>query len=278
MTRTTTPPQHGERRCYLRGCRRPECVEANAAACKRYRTARHHHGVLRVDATPYVEVARRYAAAGWSRTEISQYSGVSDTTITNLINGKVSRLHRDIAALFDALPKRPPERDGRGYLDATATCRRGRALFRIGYTVRFLAAGLRLDAETVRRILHGKHRFVTGATARRMAALYTQHRWTPGPYHANRTTGASRDWHSPLAWDDIDDPAARPETSKPYAPPAGNGRDSMRMDELKHLLALGESEASIAKQMGSSEAYIHDLAIVLRNRKTADSNDARKAA
>jgi hypothetical protein len=39
------------------------------------------------------------------------------------------------------------------------------------------------------------------------------------------------------------------------------------MAELEHLLSLGESEHAIAKQMGASEAYIHDLATIIRNRK-----------
>ncbi|MFD5678445.1 hypothetical protein, partial [Streptomyces sp. NPDC127040] len=66
---------------------------------------------------------------------------------------------------------------------------------------------------------------------------------------------------------------------EPYTPPAKNGRDSMRMAELEHLLSLGESETAIAKQMGASEDYIHDLVVILRNRKkTIPATDLRKAA
>ena len=65
-----TPPQHGERRCYIAGCRRPECAAANAAYCKRYRVYRHTNGPRRVDAQPYIELAQRYASLGWSHTQM----------------------------------------------------------------------------------------------------------------------------------------------------------------------------------------------------------------
>lgn len=273
MTRTATPPQHGERRCYIAGCRLPECRNANAAACKQYRARSYRHGVLRVDAAPLVEKARRYAEAGWSRLEIAQHAGVSETTIVNLINGKLRRLNPDIAARLNALPTQPAERPGRGWMDATGTRRRGQALFRIGYTTQFMAAELNVHPESMSRILNGGVRFVPGANVRKMNALYARQRWVPGPSITNRTKGLRRGWDGPLAWDDatIDDPAARPDADEPYTPPAKNGRDSMRMAELEHLLGLGESEASIAKQMNASEAYIHDLVVVIRNGRNPDT-------
>lgn len=269
MTRTTTPPQHGERRCYIAGCRLPECREANAAGCKRYRAARYREGALRVDAAALAEVVRRYAAAGWSRAEIAELSRVSETTIINLINGKVRRVSANSAALLRALPEHPADRAGRGWVPVTGTQRRGRALFRIGYTVGFMASELGIDPETMRRILNGGVRFVVGARARAMTRLYARVRWIPGPCLGNRIRGQERGWHGPLAWDDatIADPSAQPDVAEPYTPLAKNGRDSMRMAELEHLLGLGESESAIAKQMGASEAYIHDLAIAIRNRK-----------
>lgn len=272
MSRISTPPQHGERRCYMTGCRLPECRAANAANCKRYRNLRHQHGTLRVDAAPFAAKVRRYAQAGWSRLEIAEYAQVPQTTIVNLISGKLMILNPDTAKRLGALPDQPSDQAGKGFLDATGTRRRAQALFRIGYTTTGMAAEVGLDSETVSRILNGRVRFVTGATARKMTALYIRQRWIPGPCGANRTRGVRRGWHGPLAWDaaTIDDPAAQPDVCEPYSPPAKNGRDSLRMVELEHLLSLGESEAVIARQMGASEAYIHDLAVVIRNRRKTD--------
>ncbi|MFF7576833.1 hypothetical protein ACFZBE_17885 [Streptomyces sp. NPDC008061] len=260
-TATRTPPQHGERRCYISGCRRPECRAANAAYCKRYQLRRHQAGMIRVDAAPYAELVRRYADIGWSRSQIAEAAGTSETTVINLLNGKLKRLNPVTYKALRTLPAEPAQVAGRAYFDATGTIRRGRALYRIGHRVEGMAAELGLHPDSLTRILHEGRSVVLASTATNMTALYKRLRWTPGKFLANRTCAERRDWHGPFAWDDatIDDPATKPDADKPYKPIPLNGRDSMRIDEIRHLLRLGESTASIARQMQANEKYIRDL-------------------
>ncbi|MFI6103206.1 multiprotein-bridging factor 1 family protein [Streptomyces sp. NPDC051310] len=270
MTRKP-PPQHGERRCYIAGCRRPECAAANAAYCKQYRVTRYRTGPKRVDAGPYADRVRRYADLGWSRRQIAEQAGISETTIVDLLSGHAKRLNPDSAAAIRTLPAEPTDVPGRAYFDATGTIRRGRALYRIGHRVVDMAAELGLHADSLSLILHRDSGLVLASTAHAMDALYKRLRWTPGKFLANRTRATKRDWHGPFAWtaDTIDDPSAKPDVDEPYRPMAANGRDSLRLPEVRHLLALGESEASIARQMGGSEKYIRDLISKDRNRRPA---------
>lgn len=257
---TAVPPQHGERRCYLRGCRLPECAAANARYCKAYRVARHRTGPRRVDATPYIQIAERYSAAGWSYLETARLAGCSETVIHDLINHLSVRLNPDIAARLDTLPANPSSDGGAACVDATGTIRRGRALCRIGHRVDAMAAELGIHPDALSRILNRSIRHVLASTAREMTILYARWRWTPGPSLANRTRAERLGWHGPLAWDNnIDDPQCRPDTAKPYKAIAKNGRDSNRRAEIAHLLSLGESVASIARQMNANEKYISDL-------------------
>ncbi|MGW0312066.1 hypothetical protein [Streptomyces flavidovirens] len=275
-----TPPQHGERRCYLRGCRRSECIDANKRYCKRYRVNRHRNGPLRVDAKPFAEIVHRYADIGWSRRQIADLAGVSDTTIIDLLSGEAQRLNPDTATALRSLPAEPIDVPGRAYFDATGTIRRGRALFRIGHQVDDMAAELGLHPDSLSLLLHGGRGLVLASTAHNMTALYKKLRWTPGRFLANRTRGGMRDWHGPLDWDDatIDDPAATPEASAAYTSPAKYRRDPLRRGEIEHLYLLGESVPSIAKQLGGNERYISDRVDDIIRERQAKAQQERLAA
>lgn len=274
-----TAPQHGERRCYINGCRRPECKAANDVYCKRYRVRRHRAGTMRVDAAPYVGLARRYADIGWSRRQIAEAAGISETTIINLLNGKLQRLNPVTYNALRALPADPTQVPGRAYFDATGTIRRGRALYRIGHAVDDMAAQLGLHPDSLSAILHRNQGIVLASTATSMTALYERRRWTPGKSLANQTRATKLGWHGPLAWDDdIDDPNAKPEPAEPYKPVAKNGRDSMRKAEIEHLYLLGESVSSIAKKFDGNEKYVSDLLGAIRRDREARAERERRAA
>lgn len=253
-----TPPQHGERRCYMAGCRRDECRAANAAYCKRYRLDRHTTGPRRVDAHPYIELAERYAAHGWSHSQMAALAGCSETVFFGLLNGKSARLNQQTARQLDTMPAEPVNAAGGSHVDPTGTIRRGRALYRIGHTIEAMAAEIGTHPDCLSRILSRPTTAVLASTAQRMNQLYARWQWKPGRNLGNRTRAISRGWHGPLAWDDIDDPNCQPDTGT-YKPIAKNGRDSMRRGEIAHLLACGESVATIARRMNANEKYISDL-------------------
>jgi hypothetical protein len=279
VSRTTTPPQHGERRCYLRGCRKPECKAAHARYCKEYALTT-LNAPIRVDAAPIAARIKEWADLGYSNRQIAAAAGRWDAEVRRIRLNLQPTVAPSIAeAILNA------RLDGitptHAMADATGTLRRGQALAFIGYPIYRIASGIPMAHNGLCTILTSEPATVRLEVATGMTALYRRLVRKPGGSVKAAALARRRNWNGPLAWDEstIDDPTAEPEVDEPYAPPTKNGRDSMRMAELEHLLALGESEAAIARQMGSSEAYIHDLVVVIRNRKkTTSSSDMRKAA
>jgi hypothetical protein len=274
VTSTDTPP-HGQRRCYLRGCRRPECVEANRRYCKQYRVATVRQPI-RIDATPIRQRVEDWSAQGYSHVQIAEAVGGHSGDITKLLSGQATIAPR-VAARFLNSPG-PRGIPFHATTDSTGTVRRGRALHAIGYPLYEIAEGLPVNTTYLGRILDARYPTLRLAVAEAMTARYQQLRWKPGTSHFAVHSAARRNWHGPLAWDDnIDDPTARPEKAKPYKPVAKNGRDSMRKAEIEHLYFLGESVPSIAKQLGGNEKYISDqLTEILRKR--AERAEAERLA
>lgn len=258
-----TPPKHGERRCYMAGCRCDKCRAANAAYCKRYRLDRHTTGrPRRVDARPYIKLAERYAAHGWSHSQMADLAGCCETIFFALINGRSVHLNQKTARQLDAMPTTPPDAPGRTRsVNATGSIRRVRALIAIGHDLISIAKAIGITDTALGRIINNEHERITARNAHAITALYSKWAITPGTSIRSRNRAAALGWHGPMAWDadTIDDPNAEPETAAPYQPAVKHGRDSMRRAEIAHLLGCGESIASIARQMNANEKYISDL-------------------
>lgn len=277
---TNTQPHTGRRACYLRGCRLPECQADNYRYTKQLRLDR-ERGLRRLrDTGPAVQHLQRLADAGWIQAQIARVSGVTHSHIRAIANGEIRSISPKTTSRILAVPVGPAPADDR-FVDATGSTRRIQALIAFGYPAILLAEHLQLAESAVGLISRGDRSQVCATTAETITRAYKWLSRVPGPSNRARILATRKGWHGPFAWDaaTIDDPAAQPEVDEPYKPLASSGRDPMRMAELEHLLSLGESEAAIAKQMGSSEDYIHDLATVIRNRKKpADRADMRKAA
>jgi transcriptional regulator with XRE-family HTH domain len=265
---------HGERRCYLRGCRRDECCQANYRYMSRIRLDHGRGQRRRTTTTKALAHIRSLTAAGWTQAQICRATGLPHRTISAIANGLYKETNRGIEQRILALPIGEAPDDLRD-IDATGTRRRLQALAVLGHTSADLSEPIGMHRDALNRIKRGELATVRKTTAEKIARVYRHLSRVPGTSNRIRNLALIHGWHGPLAWDDIDDPAALPDAAEPYTPPAKNGRDSLRMAELEHLLALGESENAIAKQMGASEAYIHDLAVVIRNRQ---KTDMRKAA
>ncbi|MFE2710543.1 hypothetical protein ACFXKI_00780 [Streptomyces mirabilis] len=271
-----TPPQHGERRCYLRGCRRPECVEANKRYCKQYRMATIRQPV-RVDATPVRQRVEGWSSQGYSHVQIAQAVGGNSGDISKILDGQPTIAPRVAARyLTSAGPTGIPFH---ATTDSTGTVRRGRALHAIGYPLYEIARGLPVNSNYLGRILDDQYPTIRAAVAEAMTARYRQLQWKPGPSHFAVHSARRRDWHGPLAWDDnIDDPQAKPEKAKPYKPADKYRRDPDRTREIEHLYLLGESVPSIAKKLGGNEKYIRDQLGAVIAKRAAKAEQERLAA
>lgn len=281
---TTRPiPPHGTPARYQgnRTGTRPPCH------CRACTTAHNRAGQLRalarlegrpprVPSEPVRDHVMSLLDAGMSCTQIGIAAGVSRTAVTKIVKRATPKVNRTTAEKI--LRVKPCTVRSSDLVPALGTRRRLQALYAIGHGTLAIEAASGLTATSMRRIIHGRSERVTAATHEAIKRAYRLLIATPGECANVRTRARKAGWSGPVAWGgDIDNPAARPEATTPYQP-LPSGRDSNRMEEIEHLLDLGESEASIAKQMGSSEAYIHDLVVVLRNRKAAERRDMRKAA
>lgn len=207
---TRTPPQHGERRCYLRGCRRPECSAANYRYMSRYRLDRERGKQRYVDATPTADHVRVLLDAGWNLRQIGDAAGCAHRVIADLAHRRQTTVKPSTADGVLAISPYPVPEPAQ-YVDATGTMRRLQALAAIGYTNRQLAATIGIWPATVGRILHGELTQVLAATARNTTAAYRDLSRRPGPSQRTRSRARQEGWHGPMAWDDIDDPNALPE-------------------------------------------------------------------
>ncbi|MGW6557955.1 hypothetical protein [Streptomyces hydrogenans] len=212
MTRKP-PPQHGERRCYLRGCRRPECVEANKRYCKQYRLAT-VHAPLRVDASAAVRRLAQWANQGYSHTQIATAAKINAPEVSKLLTGKQTAISLAHARRIQTAHG-PSGAPYHAMTDAVGTIRRGRALHAIGYPIYRIAQDIPMNANDLGRLLMLEPATVRQSVANGMTALYQRLSGTPGPSHLAVCAARRLRWESPIAWDDdsIDDPAAIPDVT-----------------------------------------------------------------
>ncbi|MGW9299651.1 hypothetical protein ACWHA3_02335 [Streptomyces cyaneofuscatus] len=270
---TRTPVQHGERRCYLRGCRRDECVTANKRYCKSYRVETLHQPI-RIDAEPVATHLDNLAGQGYSHRQIA--------TAANRNTGEISKLRlRQQLTITPALAQTLLRVRLNGVtphhamVDATGTVRRGQALYSIGHPIYAMAAAIPMACNGLGRMLAAPPATVRLTVANGMADLYTQLRWKPGTSVRSPIHAARNGWHGPLAWDgNIDDPDAVPEASDPYAPTSRFTRDPYRRGEMEHLARAGASADEIRRRTGASQSYTREVLAELRIGQRRD----RKAA
>lgn len=246
------------RGCYQRGCRRPECENANYRYMSRYRLDRERSGLRRVDSGPAAAHVRELVKADWSCRQIATVADCAERTIVALCSGTYPTIRADIAARIVAAQPRISAVDPKSYVDATGTIRRVRALMAIGHPVKAIAAAADVHRCSVGKLICHEHQHVTASYASRVAAAYTALSKLPGINVRARNRAQSSGWYSPLAWDDnIDDPKSKPDTdgrskakasSKPkvYADPT----------RVAQLTALGKSASEIAQQLGCHQRTV----------------------
>lgn len=262
---------HGTRGCYLRGCRRPECVDANSRYCKNYRTTTYRQGPRRVDAAPVARACRAMADAGWSEHQIAAASGCSERAVHGLLVGAhatvTAKTARRILRADPRILAAPPWT----YLDATGTIRRSRALFAMGHRVVDIATAAGIAHDPMSRILNRNPATVRANTAQSITAVYARWSRTPGPSQRNRNVAANRGWHSPVAWgDDIDDPKAAPESAAGEPSLAHHAAAQERAAEALHLYRLKVTPPEIAARTGLSVSRVREQITQARERLQAD--------
>lgn len=134
----------------------------------------------------------------------------------------------------------------RGYIPATGTIRRLRALTAAGWAATHIADHLDLDPSWIRALIRGDHPRVHADTADRFANLYQRLADVDGPSRLARRRAERAGWPGPWAWPDetLDDPAAEPVS--------GDGVDWVAVDRALsgHRVALTAEERHHAVHVG----------------------------
>jgi transcriptional regulator with XRE-family HTH domain len=271
-------PAHGERRCYMAGCQRPECHEAHKRYMKRYHLDR-VSGIQRtVDARPARHHAQALYDTGWTQRQIADAAGSTRAVIQRLLASLTRTLPPDVATAILAIPLNAappaPTEPVDVQIDATGSTRRLRALTAIGYELVDIRAETGLAKNVLIRILHGQQRTVRTSTARLIAAAYLARQRTPGASNRARNRAAREGWHDPQWWEDwggIDDPDFDPDAAE--QPLKRDDLAALRRHEIAHLASFGFTAEHIADRLGMG---VTTVAAILRELHTGTKHDRRK--
>jgi hypothetical protein len=194
--------------------------------------------------------------AGLSARAIAAAAGVSLATVSAIlwpqhVDARSRGVTHPVAVALLAVTgsaQVPPT----ALVPAVGTHRRVRALQRLGWTTRLIAA----DCGVPHQTLTGTGPKVRKHHADAVAAAYDRLCMRPGPSSRTRRLAARAGWPPPLAWDDdqLDDPAATPTG---HLPATGVHLD---LDELMHLAHGGESIARAVARCGVSVSAAERMA------------------
>lgn len=207
------------------GCRCVPCGDAAAKAVNLSRLARDRGEPRLVDAQPVREHVSRIHAQGLPLTTIAVLAPVAYVVVSRLMYGAPAdgyppsrRLLAENAKALLAVSMCAVGTEG--VTIAVGTMRRLQALAWAGWPAPYVAPRVPLNPDYMRRLMRGHTgSTVTVETARGVAAVFRE-LWAADPVASGvpavkagqvRALSAGRGWVSGLAWDDIDDPDAKPQ-------------------------------------------------------------------
>ncbi|BBC30054.1 hypothetical protein SGFS_013480 [Streptomyces graminofaciens] len=255
-------PHHRNLTCVKQyRCRLPECV-ARIQAYERRRYRQKGYGTWQplVDAEPARQHIAALRAAGHGLTSIQKDAKVSSATIARIlydgVNPRAERIRPEVAARILAVRIRPAAVTAHTIVDGTGTRRRLQALIAMGWTCRALAPRLGIHARQVDSLVWSER--VLASTAARVAEHYrVLQTCRPGDHgvpsrsqNLARNTAARNGWHGPLAWDDIDDPNAEPETDTDDTTTPRRRKVNADPARVARLTAQGMTAEQIAREIG----------------------------
>ncbi|MFD9070569.1 helix-turn-helix domain-containing protein [Streptomyces lasiicapitis] len=269
-------PHHRSLYCVKQfGCQRPECRARNSAySRRRYRQVGYGTWNPLSDAEPVRQHIAALREAGHSLPAIQQMARVSAATIARVlydgVNPRAERIRTEVARRILDLPVETAPTTPNTIVDGTGTRRRIQALVWMGWTYTKLGPHLGIHPRRLTDLARAEH--VTAATAQKIANAYRViQTWQPGHHGVPkasltmaRNIAIHEGWHGPLAWDDIDNPAAKPETAQGRHRP-GLARPDVDPRRVIRLTTEGLSAAEIAARLGC-----HKRTVVRARRKAEE--------
>lgn len=217
-TRTYPIPPHGSEGRYKGTksgsrppCRCETCCRGQRRANIRRELVRMNEGGNLVDNTVLQAHLKLLTDSGMTQGAISRQSGVSQTTISYIINGLTRGCQRDKAnrllALtphtFDSISERP----------AIGAQRKMQALYAIGHGQLAISTASGMNVATISHLVNGRYSKIDGRTEAKADIAYKELAESRGT--SKRAIGRARKsrWAPPAAWDDdtISNPNAFPD-------------------------------------------------------------------
>lgn len=215
---------------------------------------------------------RDLRARGMSVAAIATAAGLANSTVAPLAYPDTHSARRRTVSPHTAralLAVHPDQSPPWAHIPNVGTRRRIEALQWMGWPLSEIAA--RLGVTTASVSATKRQPRVTVAKADRIDAVYRQLAMSIGPDLKTRTWARKSGYVSPLAWDDIDDPAERPQGH-------GHARDTvgLDLDEWVRIVRLGECPERAAQRCGVSLAAVERAAY--RHGRTDVLDRLRRAA
>ena len=216
----TTPIAHGTYTGYTtHACRCPKCTTA-ASRYNKHRALQIQRGAWEVftNPEPVREHLTQLRAAGYSKETIAGLAGVTRDTVGALMAARRSRVRTRVAEKILAIRPSLDDLPELGKVDATGSRRRIQALVAAGWTMTYLAERLGVERSMLHRL--PARSTVRVYTARAIRDLFAElcmrrppqeTRYQRAAASRARNQAAQSGWAPALAWDDIDDPKAKPQ-------------------------------------------------------------------
>lgn len=261
MTGKTVPP-HGTTARYLGTrtksrppCRCRPCTDAHTKACAARHLAHLAGWPPRVPADAVTQHVRTLLDRGMSRCQIAIAARVSKSSVMNAAAGRSLTINRTIADKILAVqPRIVRDTD---LLPITGTQRRIQALHAIGHGALSISQATGISAYNIRAISQGERGAITAATYKTVRAAYRQLVCSPGISIRARNKAARLGWAPPTAWDDIDNPHARPElVGKSQAKVGARRKVTVDPAHVAQLTADGKTSRQIADELGCHQRSV----------------------
>lgn len=230
-SRASGSPSSGVPRCPCPPCRRTEYL---------YDRRRRHLAAtgraLTVPPAAAAEHLRQLRAGGVSIATLMSASGLSRATLTQLIQGRPSPIHRSTANAVLAIPA---SRIAATLVPAIGSTRRVRALIAIGHSKVDIQRATGLTHTTLWQVTAGTRDVILPTTAEAIATAYRTLASVPGTSERARKRAADAGWCGPAGWgDEIDEAQAAPESRRGAARRKRGEAKAERNEQIRRARVL----------------------------------------
>ncbi|MFC1420797.1 hypothetical protein [Streptacidiphilus cavernicola] len=263
MTTTRKNHAHGTENRYkgtrdIPGCRCQPCTKAAVRADAQREIDRLAGRHRLIPAAPVQAHIRHLRDTGLSDTQIGAACGVHQTVISKISNQ--AKIRRTTADRILAVPL--THRATSGMTSSLGSTRRLRALYVLGHSRADMASRIGICRDYVSRIARGEFAQISTEHDHAIRRMYAELSTARGKSTHTGPYAARQRWHGPMAWHDIDDPAAVPEVGEfEDAWSKREAREALaaaRAEDIAHLASFGLSADHIATRVGLTADYVRD--------------------